>query len=79
MKEITVYKYLGHDVRISKDKQTCELARPKLNKVLKWILPICLKTKVFNQCGLPILTNGAESLTFDETNHEEYERTKDLF
>lgn len=66
------YTYLGHEVRISRDNQTCELRRRitlswaaygKLREVFKRNLPMCLKRKVFNQCVLPVMTYGAETLS----------------
>lgn len=36
----------------------------KLKYVLKSNIPMCLKRKVYNQCILPVLTYGAETLTF---------------
>ena len=71
------YTYLGHEVRISRDNQTCELKRRitlswaaygKLGDVFKSNLPICLKRKVFNQCILPVMTYGAETLTLTVTS-----------
>lgn len=72
VEETTSYKYLGHEIRINRDNQTCELLRRvgltwaafgNLRHILKSNLPICLKRKVFNQCVLPVLTYGAETLT----------------
>lgn len=40
----------------------------KLEDVLKSQIPQCLKTKVFNQCVLPILTYGAETWTLTKAN-----------
>ena len=66
------YKYLGHEICIGRDNQTIELDRRlrlawvafgKLNYVFKSSLPVCLKRKTFNQCVLPVLTYGAETLT----------------
>lgn len=71
------YIYLGHEVRIARDNQTCELKRRitlswaaygKLRDVFKSDLPICLKRKVFNQCVLPVMTYGAETLTLTTTS-----------
>ncbi|CAG9828634.1 unnamed protein product, partial [Diabrotica balteata] len=72
IEETTSYKYLGHEIRIGRDNQTRELSRRigltwvafgKLSYVLKSELPMCLKRKVFNQCVLPVLTYGVETLT----------------
>lgn len=72
IEEVTSYKYLGHELRINKDNQTHELARRigltwaafgNLRHIFKTDIPICLKRKVFNQCVLPVLTYGAETLT----------------
>ena len=35
----------------------------KLKNTLKSKLPMCLKKKVFEQCVLPVITNGSETLT----------------
>lgn len=68
----TVYKYLGREIRISEDNQTCQLSRRigltwvafrKLRDIFISALPICLKMNVCNQCVLPVLTHGAETLT----------------
>lgn len=66
------YKYLGHEICIGRDNQTIELNRRirltweafgKLSHVFKSDLPTCLKRKTFDQCILPVLTYGAETLT----------------
>lgn len=71
IEEVASYKYLGHEVKITRDNQTCELHRRigltwaafgKLKCALKSDIPMCLKRKVFNQCVLPVLTYGAETL-----------------
>lgn len=79
------YTYLGHEIRISRDNQTCELSRRtnlawaafgKLRDVLKGDLPICLKRKVFNQCVLPVMTYGAETLTLTTVSANKLKRTQ---
>lgn len=71
------YKYLGHEISIERDNQTREIQRRigltwaafgKLKSVFRSNLPICLKRKVFNQCVLPVLTYGAETLTLTRKN-----------
>lgn len=71
------HTYLGHEIRITRDNQTCELKRKivlswaaygKLSDVLKSDLSICLKRKVLNQCDLIVLTYGAETLTLTVTS-----------
>lgn len=66
------YIYLGHEVRITRDNQTCELKRRttlawaafgKLRDVFKSDIPVYLKRKVFDQCVLPVMTYGSETLT----------------
>lgn len=66
------YKYLGHEIQICRDNQTSEVTRRiglgwvafgKLRNALRGKLPICLKRKVFNQCVLPVMIYGAETLT----------------
>jgi len=68
------YIYLGRKMRISRDNQIAELLRrrtircavfEKLCDIFK--VPMKLKRKVFNQCVLPVLTYGAETLTLTKT------------
>lgn len=70
--QVTSYKYLGHEIRIGRDNQTREIERRvgltwaafgKLKHVFKADIPMCLKRRVFNQCVLPVLTYGSETLT----------------
>lgn len=70
--QVTSYRYLGHDITIGRDNQTCEIKRRigltwaaygKLKHIFKSETPICLKRKVFDQCVLPVLTYGSETLT----------------
>lgn len=72
IEQVTSYKYLGHELRIGRDNQTCEISRRiglawaafgKLQYIFKTNIPTCLKRKVFDQCVLPVLTYGAETLT----------------
>lgn len=72
IEQATAYKYLGHEIRIGRDNQTCELLRRvglgwasfgRLKYVFKSDIPISLKRKVYNQCVLPVMTYGAETLT----------------
>lgn len=72
IEQVYSYKYLGHELRLGRDNQTCEMGRRiglawaafgRLNYILKSDIPMCLKRKVFNQCVLPVLTYGAETLT----------------
>lgn len=71
------YIYLGHEIRISRDNQTCELRRRitlswaaygKMREVFKSNIPMCLKRKAYNQCILPVMTYGAETLTLTDTS-----------
>lgn len=66
------YVYLGHEVSISRDNQTCELKRRltlswaafgRLKDVFKSDIPVNLKRMVFDQCVLPVMTYGSETLT----------------
>lgn len=77
IEEVDKYVYLGHEMRISRDNQTCELHRRinlgwaaygKLRYIFRSDIPICLKRKVFDQCILPVLTYGAETLTLTSTS-----------
>lgn len=67
MEEVNEYKYLGHEIRISRDNQTQELARRielgwaaygRLKDVFNSGIPISLKS-----CVLPVFRYGAETLT----------------
>lgn len=71
------YVYLGHSLSFGQSSQVKEIARriqlgwaafSKLEDVLRSQIPQCLKTKVFNQCVLPILTYGAETWTLTKAN-----------
>ena len=64
--------YLGHEIRLGRDNQTCEIYRRiglawaafgRLRGVFKGDISISLKSKVFDQCVLSVLTYGAETLT----------------
>lgn len=67
------YKYLGHEIRLGRDNQTCEIQRRiglgwaafgRLRETFKnKEIPICLKRRVFEQCVAPVITYGAETLT----------------
>lgn len=72
LRQASSYKYLGHEISIGRDNQTWEIKRRigltwgafgKLRHIFKSNIPICLKRKVFDQCVLPVLTYGAETLT----------------
>lgn len=72
IEQVMSYKYLGHEIRIGRDNQTCETYRRiglawaafgKLKDVLKADIPMSLKRKVYDQCVLPVMTYGAETLT----------------
>lgn len=67
---VSDYVYLGHCLSFGQGSQVKEVARRiqlgwaafgKLDDVFKSKIPQCLKTKVYNQCVLPILTYGAET------------------
>lgn len=72
IEQVTKYKYLGHEIRLGRDNQTAEICRRvsltwaafgKLRDVFKSDIPVCLKRRVFDQCVLPVMTYGAETLT----------------
>lgn len=80
IEQVVRYKYLGHELKITRDNQTSELHRRigltwaafgKLRDVFKSEMPICLKRKVYNQCVLPVLTYGAETLTLTKKTAEQ--------
>lgn len=79
IKETYMYKYLGHEIQIGKNNQTHEIQRRiglgwaafgKLREVFKSNIPICLKRKVYDQCVLPVITYGAETLTLTKKSAE---------
>lgn len=79
------YVYLGHEIKISRDNQTCELARRitlgwaaygKMRDIFRANIPIHLKRKAFNQCILPVLTYGAETLTLTKATAEKLRVTQ---
>ena len=66
------YNYLGHEILILRGNQTCEIKRRVTlswaayggwRTVFKSDMPQCWKRKVFDQCVLPVMTYGAETLT----------------
>lgn len=72
IEQVGSYKYLGHEISIGRDNQTREISRRigltwaafgRLRNIFKSDIPMCLKRKVFDQCVLPVLTYGAETLT----------------
>ena len=77
LEQVHIYKYLGHEIGIRRDNQTHEILRRiglswaafgKLRHILRSDIPICLRRKIFNQCVLPVLTYGAETLTLTKKN-----------
>ena len=79
------YIYLGHEVKLSRDNQTTELSRRislgwaaygKLRDIFKTDISITLKRKAFNQCVLPVLTYGAETLTLTKASRMKLRRTQ---
>ncbi|RVE54059.1 hypothetical protein evm_001182 [Chilo suppressalis] len=66
------YVYLGQTLQLGRNNFEDEVNRRiqlgwaafgKLRQVLTSSIPQCLKTKVFNQCVLPVMTYGAETWT----------------
>lgn len=66
------YVYLGQTLQLGRNNFEDEVNRRiqlgwaafgKLRRVLTSSIPQCLKTKVFNQCVLPVMTYGAETWT----------------
>jgi hypothetical protein len=64
------YVYLGQKLQLGRDNFEGEITRRvqlgwaafgKLRHIFESPLPQCLKTKVFNQCVLPVMTYGAET------------------
>ena len=66
------YVYLGQNICLQDTNQTMEINRRirlgwatfgKLNSIMKGDLPICLKTKEYNQRVIPTITYGSETWT----------------
>ncbi|KAH1028359.1 hypothetical protein HUJ05_001719 [Dendroctonus ponderosae] len=90
IEQVYSYKYLGHEIRLGRDNQTCEIggrtgliwaAFGKLSYILRSDIPMCLKRRVFDQCILPVVTYGAETLTLTKNTankirvaHEAWEK-----
>lgn len=69
------YKYLGHEIRLGRNNQICELPHRiestwatfgKLNYGFKSDIPTCLERKIFDGCVLSVITYGAETLTLSK-------------
>ena len=67
--QVTSYKYLGHEIRIGRDNQTCKIKRRiglawtaygKLKHIFRSDIPLCLKRRVFDQCILPVMIYSSE-------------------
>ena len=73
VEQVVMYKYLGHEIRLGRENQTCEnfrrmrLAWTAFGRLKSLVfgtdIPVCLKRKVFDQYVLPVMTYGAETLT----------------
>jgi hypothetical protein len=80
------YIYLGQTVAASKENQTAEIQRrirlawAAFGK-LRWVLKNTkiqqyLKTRVFDQCILPVLTYGSQTWTLTKANMDKIEKTQ---
>ncbi|RVE41117.1 hypothetical protein evm_014233 [Chilo suppressalis] len=67
------YVYLGHTIQLGNSNFEKEISRRiqlgwaafgKLRNIFASKIPQCLKTKVFNQCVLPVMTYGSEAWSF---------------
>jgi hypothetical protein len=72
VERVDEYKYLGHTLRLGYENQKNEIGRRiglswaafgKLNFIFRSNMDIRLKKKVFEQCVLPVMTYGSETLT----------------
>ncbi|RVE40503.1 hypothetical protein evm_014848 [Chilo suppressalis] len=70
---VDCYVYLGQTVQLGRSNFEKEISRRiqlgwaafgKLRKIFASKLPQCLKTKVFDQCVLPVMTYGSETWSF---------------
>jgi len=71
------YKYLGHTLRLGYENQKNEISRRigltwaafgKLKFIFRSNMDIRLKTKVYEQCVLPVMTYGSETLTLTKAS-----------
>lgn len=86
LETVKEYIYLGQVIKLGKENQTAEITRrSKLAWAgfgkLSWILknqkfPQYLRSRIFNQCILPILTYGCQTWTFTKANIEKLSRTQ---
>ncbi|CAH2230173.1 jg12519 [Pararge aegeria aegeria] len=69
---VNEYTYLGQIVQLDRNSFEKEIVRRiqlgwgafgKLRRVFSSPIPECLKTKVFDQCVLPVMTYGAKTWT----------------
>lgn len=76
IEEVKEYKYLGHNMVLSRDIQTTELQRRiglgwaaygNLKKFFASNISQYLKCKMYDQCVLPVLTYWAETLTLTKS------------
>ncbi|CAH2235385.1 jg5953 [Pararge aegeria aegeria] len=72
LETVKEYTYLGQIVQLDRNSFEKEIDRRiqlgwgafgKLRRVFSSPIPQCLKTKVFDQCVLPVMTYGAETWT----------------
>lgn len=86
LEKVNEYIYLGQILKLGKDNQTAEIQRRirlawagfgKLSFVLKNPkLPQYQKSRVFNQCILPVLTYGCQTWTLTKVNVDKLAKTQ---
>ncbi|CAG9835439.1 unnamed protein product [Diabrotica balteata] len=86
IEQVKDYIYLGQTIKLNKENQTAEIKRRvrlawaafgKLSYILKnKRYPQHLKTKVYNQCVLPVLTYGSQTWTFTKANMDKIIKTQ---
>lgn len=73
IEQVGKYVYLGQEIRMGKENQTCEIFRriklmwaaySKLDFAFKMKISAEQKARIFDQCILPVLTYGAETWVF---------------
>lgn len=78
---MTEYIYLGHKITLGFENQTAEVERRiaqawaafGANKqILRGKIPLYLKAKVFEQCVMPVLTYGTETMTLTQKSAEKF-------
>jgi len=75
IEQVNTYVYLGQSINITKQNQEAEIERRvrlswaaygKLKSIINSNIPLNLKTKLYNECILPVTTYGAETWVLNQ-------------